>query len=378
MAVTFTTSLTETELVNSHNNNEVVFSSSLAGTELSATIDVDGTVFEIQPIDGEFFFNFKKPFITLFSSLYFNDNIEPLIIIATPSTLLYNYQEVDIDVDVTYTITLDAGGPDILAQTYMVLQSALELLDFTKGVDIFSLDFTVLSFPDLPSSFSFSAVYFEGYPFDVTIHTQTTGIRTMTHQETGQTLDLNFNRTVMRLFFSDGRSDVTISDFIAVLDNSMNTYVWDDPNSITMNIEKQEGNCDGIYLKWKISTGGWAYWLFDNVSEKISIGQSTGELNRNFQRYENSGFFNELGKESTTRYRAKTDFLRGKYRRLVTSIIDSPRVYFYAGERFVRAEAFNWVPVRFNSQQGLIKTRKNEFEPLEFEFELFFKETLTL
>lgn len=378
MAVIFDTALTTTELVNSHNNNEVVFRSSLAGNEVSASIDIDGSIFEVQPIGGVFFFNFKQAFIALFPTLFFNDNVEPFIVLGSPTTLLYSYTEIDNDVDVTYTITLDAGGPDIIMQTYMVVQSLLERLDFAKGVDIFSFDFNMLMIPDLPSAFNFSAVYFEGYPFDVTLFTEVTGIRTLTHLETGSTLDLNIIRMVMRLFFSDGRGDVTIDNFIPVLDNTTNTYVWDDPNNITMHIEKIEGNCNGVYLKWKINTGGWAYWLFDSTSEKLNVARSTGELNRDFARYENTGDFNELGKEATTRYRVKTDFLRGKYRRLVTSIVDSPRVYFYGGERFVKAETDSWIPVRLNSQQGLIKARKNEFDPLEFEFELFTKDTLTL
>lgn len=380
MAVVFDTSLPENEILNSHNNNEVIFNSDAAATELSATIAVAGIVdpFEIQPINGDFFFNFKPAFIRLFNELYFNDTIEPDIVAADPTSLLYDGSEIYMAVEVTYTITLDVGGPDVLIQNYIIVQSALDILDFAKGIDIFSFDFNLLSIPDERSNFSFSAVYFEGHPFDVTIHHDNPALQTLTHLETGSTLDLTFVDNITRLFFSDGSEDITINDYIPVLDNAMNTYIWDDPNSVTMNVEKIEGNCNGIYLKWKMTNGGWAYWLFDNLSETVGIGQSSGELNRNFQRYENSGFFNELGKESTVRYRVRTDFLRGKYRRLVTSILDSPRVYFYAGERYVRADAFNWIPFRLNTQQTLIKTRKNEFDPLEFEFELFFKDVLTL
>lgn len=378
MAVTFQTSLLEDRLLNSHNNNEVIFESDLAGTELSAEIDVDGTVFEIQPINGVFFFNFKKAFIALFPDLYFNDTIEPDIVLGDPDSLRYGYQEIRVDPEVTYTINLDVGGPDVLMQTYRVLQSALDLLDFAKGVDIFQYDFNIVGIPDDRNNFDFSAVYFEGYPFDVTIQCEIPGIRTLTHQQTLSTLDIDIHRQVVRLFFSDGNEDITINDYIPVLDNTINNYFFDDANQVTLNIEKTEGNCNGIYLKWKMTNGGWAYWLFDNVSEKVGIGISSGELNRNFQRYENTGFFNELGKESTTRYRVKTDFMRGKYRRLVTSILDSPRVYFYSGLRYTTAQNINWIPVRLNTQQALIKTRKNDFEPLEFEFELFTKDTLTL
>lgn len=382
MAVVFSTSLPTTDVLYSHSNNEVVFSSDAVGNEVRATIEINGITYEIQPINGEFFFNFKKPFISLFAGLNFVDDIEPDITGAGVATTRYDGSEItSFNTNVTYTIFLDAGGPDVLLQTYRVLQATEELTFFTSNlsennvIPLLPIDTTETSEAD--GTF-YSAVYFSGFPFDISFYSTITGNNSIDHIEDASSFIYNMAFRVTRMFFGDGDETDTLGDYIPVLENSFNTYRLNFVPPLYFRVEKTDIGCNGYYLKWKNSAGGWTYWFFENVREESVVSRSTGEIDRNFERYENTLFFNDLGKIANTRFKAKTDFMRGRYRRLVTSIFESPRIYMYFGERGTIGTLNEWIPVRLLTSGAVVEHRKNQFDALEIEFEMYKKDTLTL
>lgn len=376
MAITFSTSLSQTRVLNSHNNNEVVFTSNSAFTEVSATIEVGGSTFQIYPINNDFYFNFRDVFRSLFTD-GFQDTANPTIG-ATIASATVNGNSIWQEVNVDYTITLSNATTETTTQTYLVLQSVTSYDSISYDEDVFDANFNVLSLPVRNRLYEVDLVYFKGLPFDISFFSETAQNITFTNANNSDTVVVAMVEGVTRLFFCDGITDISDEGFLILETGETNIISGNDENNTTINLEVITPSCSGIYLKWKNNYGGWSYWYFDQTYNRINEARSLGEILRDVGSDGTSTFFDEIGKDKERIINCQTDFLKPEYRRLVASIFESPKVYMYMGDVFDPPFGRMWFPVKVRTNSVFEKQNKNQYDPIRLTIELPKEKTLTL
>ena len=377
MAITFSTSLSQTRVLNSHNNNEVVFTSNSAFTEVVATIEVGGSTFQIYPISNEFYFNFRDVFRSLFTD-GFQDTANPTIGGTIATATVNGTAAVWREVEVDYTITLSNNTTETTTQTYIVLQSVASYDSISYDEDVFSADFNVMSLPVRNGLYSYDFVYFKGLPFDISFFSETAQNVTFTNANNSDTVVVAMYEGVTRLFICDGITDISDEGFLILETDETNIISGDDENNVALNLEVVTSSCSGVYLKWKNNFGGWSYWLFDQTYSRTNELRSLGEILRDFGSLSTSTFFDEIGKDKERVIDCQTDFIKPQYRRLIASVFESPKVYMYMGDVFDRPFGRMWFPVRVRNNSVLEKPSKNQYDPIRLVVELPKEKTLTL
>ena len=90
--------------------------------------------------------------------------------------------------------------------------------------------------------------------------------------------------------------------------------------------------CEGIYLKWLNTQGGYSYELFSNAYTEDKIYKSLGEIQRHWRsRGSLSDNTYDLGRESKSQINIYKKISRLDMRE-VASLLDSPEVYMYTDD----------------------------------------------
>ena len=138
MALTFTTDISETVLLDSYVNNVVEFESDNVSQAFKCTINIDGSLFEITPNNNTFYFNFKSVFKSLIND-YFEDSINVELDSNDLTTFIKNMSQVTKEVTIDFIVDFINGTTESVSRSVTLLQSTSNFQDRKKR-EILKLD----------------------------------------------------------------------------------------------------------------------------------------------------------------------------------------------------------------------------------------------
>lgn len=119
-------------------------------------------------------------------------------------------------------------------------------------------------------------------------------------------------------------------------------------------------NCNGKYLKWLNSFGGFSYWLFESYYDTMITSKSIGNIpNCYTDRCNAVASVNDLGSKAQLKCTARTSIDISKYDEL-KDILTTPELYLYDNDKFVKVLNVT------KSKQIFKQTNKTDFFEIEF------------
>ena len=393
MAIVFEKQLTLTDLLFSYNNNTVTFKTNSGLTVSKATVSFNGLVFTLFPDPtNKFYFNFKYSISTLLNGTNnFSDasNLDIVTPIANAfKTRVLNdggtfeafdclvAQLYDLGVDpiidytdyifndfaVTYKIFFTNDTSETQTVTYNFLSAYVNTQDYKK------------LYPQYPFQVAGQYLlkpisYFKswlGYPFDITYYN---GLLNDLYFELNgeQFIFTNTNR-INRFVFSNGNE-------IVALQNGYNSITI---NSDEFYIEQISDACDGHYLKWLNSFGGWNYWLFNKGNDTLT----TKDLGTIFNDYEDVvdtiSPYVAIGKTSENNITIVQDNITHQEFLILNDILESPKVYLFTGLQNEVVQSNDWLEVTIKSGAFRVSNAREKMTNLNLTIELPANNTKTL
>lgn len=360
MAINFTKQLSESDILNSHNNNIVEFSSDNVLTAVKCTLNFGSVSFEITPDpEGNFSYNLKHAVKELINTNNFQDLITPDIeangyiyedtslykIISLEYTVAFNNETTESSTK-NYIFSKSVKQPDRYEET--IINSLQDLV----GIMIPFKDFSVKSY---------AATYFVGYPFDVSIYSNVSRTITVANRTNGMSYDILISKGVNRLFVSEGWSNFSFEDDLPLI-YGVNELEFQIGGSVyvTLILTKRESGC-GKYLKFYSNTGSYQYFLLDDIFTEDESTKIIDNLQGRHQSIEESvGIDRITGKTSRSVLNLFTEYLTTDEMNYLKPIINSPRVELYTRNQFEKQITTSWRSVvLIDGTFRVIDTKKN-------------------
>lgn len=379
MAITFFRNPSTSKFLNAFNNNIVQFRSVTTGlTPLSATISFGGSsVITLSPtffnVKYNFQYNFKELFKTLVNTNNFRDEIHGTSFFTAADTdltntpvptfeYIYPDNKVYRDVVITFKITFTNGNTEEATQQYRIMRSIVQMENYRAGLLNENNGDTSMLLPHTRSKRNeYHVTYWEGLPFDIPIYSGTNKSMNLTHEGNQQTVPINLRKGVNRFFISRGDTNLSYEN-IMPLNMGLNKLVFTytgpaEQDDIVVWVNKKEGVC-GPYLKWFNSLGGWSYHLFQE-KEISRRTKSVGEFSSN---YEDIGRTHEIsvnmGMRSSDVIRCYDVNLTDDEKKVINTILESPKIYRYLGLPTQRVAARSWLSTTLKTSSETIKEAK--------------------
>lgn len=390
MAIVFEKQLTLTDLLFSYNNNTVTFKSNSVLTISKATVSFAGLVFTLFPDPAnKFYFNFKYSISTLLNGTNnFSDqtNLDIVTPIANAfKTRVLNdggtfeafdcliAQITDLGVDpiidytnyifndfnVTYKIFFTNDTSETQVVTYNFLSAYVNTQDYKK------------LYPQYPFQVQGQYLlkpitYFKswlGYPFDITYYNGL--LNDLYFDVNGEQFIFTNKNRINRVIFSDGKTNYF---------NLQNSY-----NVINeFYIEQISDACNGHYLKWLNSFGGWNYWLFNKGNDTLT----TKDLGTIFNDYadvvDTISPYVAIGKTSENNIVVRQDNITPDEFLILNDILESPKVYLFTGLQNEVVQANDWLEVTIKSGAFRVSNAREKMTNLNLTIELPANNTKTL
>jgi len=361
MAVTFSKSISTTELLNAYNNNVVEFTSSAipGGESISkANINIGGSDFEITPISNVLRFNFREVVKVLINSNNHKDTIIPDEPIENDSDLKGSWL-------VTYTITFSDDTTEQTTKTYVFVKSVEQMANVSTRL----LTEQQLLTPNI-------LTFFNGYPFDLShysdgniVLTNTVSGYTETRTSTATNTDRiyffnNENAFELRVIKDGGTfeentcwTDRLGYNLLSVGLNTI-TIVGSTTETLTINLKDV---CDGTYLKWLNNKGGWSYWLFNQIHKEKTTVKTLDTFNVDFDSIGET-YTTELvtGRSATNSRDLTAKRLTNDEMLQIKDILVSPRIEMFNGSKGDLITASSWQTVMVKSASQIIDNTKRD------------------
>lgn len=350
MAVQITQSVPENKVLNAYNNNIAIFKTTdLNSPAIRATITVDGIPLSITPaVNGDFTYNFKQIFKIIINQNYFRDGITGSDVVDTGIAAYvledtFVYKEVQVD----YKIFLENGTEETTVKNYKIMRAVDQLEEHRRSLlNSNNTSFAILLPFTTKSSQHYHATYFQGLPFDIPLYSDSDRQVTITNVRTGNTASVNVKRGVNRVFVSNGNTNWSIEDILALPDglNELEFSFTGLPaqKRLTLYLTKTQKSC-GTYLKWFNQQGGWSYFLFNTHKENRSF-KSVGSFGQGFDRLEDTVEQNvNLGmtvQDSIRLFYAGADDIQKKN---INTLFESPKIYRLLISPFQNAQHNDWI-----------------------------------
>jgi hypothetical protein len=391
MAIVFEKNLSVTDLLFAYNNNNVTFKqSSTSLVAKKATVFFNNQLFTLFPDpNGKFYFNFKYSAPTFINDSNFADgscfNLAEQIattfqneVIADGGTfeafdcLVEQLEDLGIDpiidwtdniykeFEVTYKIFYTNNTEDTLIQYYDFLSAYVNYQDYKKLYPSFpyNADTTQMMLKPIPY-----LKYWNGYPFDFTWYDGTES--ELYFDVNGEQFYFQNSNRINRVIVSNGGSE-----FISLNAgyNTINEF----------QIEKITDICEGHYIKWLNSFGGWNYWLFNKGNDTLS----TKDLGTIFNDYndvvDTISPYVAIGKTSENNITVRQDNITQDEFLILNDILESPKVYLFTGVQNEVVQANDWLEVTIKSGAFRVSNAKEKMTNLNLTIELPANNTKTL
>ena len=340
MAIVFTKNPAVQNIQNAFNNVIVEFNSnapsSYSKCEIEVTYLSEVYDFVITPINGDFYFNLKQIASKIAKKNNFKDELTSVNFGLNPYDLYFL-------LSVQYTIFFDAGGTDVSTQNYNFYKSVMQINNPLPSIFNTTNVLDVVNYTDL--------TMFKGFPFDISIYTQSDVTikneilqteKTLTRVDSSNRLFLSnglyflgsFGTRVSSLsggfMVNNNCADVSQSGLLQVGANVLK--LSEGTTETVLNLDVKD-SC-GVYLRYFNNYGNYSYWLFENVSETDLKVQTKGTVNVDFEDI-NDTFVTELttGKLAQKFIKLSSKNLDRNKRKQLESLFTSPRVDLYLGKK---------------------------------------------
>jgi hypothetical protein len=229
MALIFNKDLGTSALLYSFNNNVVRFKSNTSGvTQTKATILTNGNTYTIYPDPaGDFYFNFKGIKSVELNVGNFAETINPDLAVS----LVYNWTPKTIlEETITFTVFLSNNTTETATRAVTWLNGYANLIDYKRNYPNLILDYSAFMLKPLPL-----LKYWPGLPFDFAFYANPASNFTLINNSAS--IDYTFTNTnkVPRLFFSDGRLDISIEDYVPLNEGFNSMTLTSGSTDITIN-----------------------------------------------------------------------------------------------------------------------------------------------
>lgn len=308
-----------------YNDSYLEFSSDLANNNKAEISLLPASLFPnpfvIYPdLDGNYLFNLKEVIKVIFNQNQFEDTNLDLSVWWKSITGLYLEKQIDIEV-------FNDSTSETTSATY----------EFQKGVkqvgqDIFDNEYQLLTHSI--NGIDHELTYFEGFPFSVDILKATLGadLKIVSLNTTDETTVFNPTATdSFRINIDRGDGDnFTTSNILPLITGQNKLEIYEnDVFKTNLYLTKKE-NCEGIYLKWFNSQGGFSHYLFDRFFINQIQGRTLEKvLNYDFANIEDStGFLNSTGKQAAETINVKARYEANEHE-VLKDIFKSPYVQMY-------------------------------------------------
>lgn len=395
MAILFDKQLSTSDFLFSYNNNTVTFkqsSTSLVATK--ATVFFNNMQFTLFPDpQKKFYFNFKQSISTMlngtnnFADTTNLDIVTPIAnafktrVINDGGTfeaydcLIAQLYDLGVDPVINYTLSI--------YKNYSVVYKIYYSNDTEDTQTVF---YNFLSayvnpqnykqlYPGFPyltdSLFILKPIpylkYWKGYPFDFTYCTSsTTSLEIQTPLEN---LSLNNPGLIVRVVVSNGIE-------LIELNNGYNGLLLN--GETNLQIEAINGQCEGHYIKWLNSFGGWNYWLFYKGNDTLT----TKDLGMIYNDYEDVvdtiSPYIAIGKTSENNITVQQELITENEMLILNDLLDSPKVYLFTGTPNEVVQPNDWLEVTIKSGSFRVVNSREKLNSLSLTIELPMNNTKTL
>ena len=366
--IIFTQDISVDKLLHAYNNNVIRFRSNNVGVSpITAVISLGSQTITIYPLpSGDFYFNFLEYITALIGIDKFVDDLQTNIDASDINSFTYagnGYLNFNVNILINFTnLTTDS-----ITRNLRFTASVEQLENYKKNVA--QTNANIVQLPLYPSTNnSYYAKYFEGYPFDISF-CQSTPIN-IKIENTTNLLDATFQQkgNVTRLFFSDGRVDESITDYLPIA-LGLNILKWDFKN-LFIHIDKVDVSC-GVYMKWFNNYNGYSYWLFPNYAKRDLNRSNIGTLNTDFSNIEDTyAPTTQLGVVAGERLVVNSDKLKDEEFNLLRTILTSPKVYFFTGQPFAQSGVMDWLEVEVTTTSTTTRNSKGQQNEVTLQFNL--------
>lgn len=374
MAINFIKDISETNLLFSHNNNIIQYYTDINLPILRSDITINGIVKQIypSPVLG-FYFNLKNIVSTLINTTNYTDDLQTDL----STSYTYDWQKgFYLNTDIEIKIVFENGSSDSITRDLHFILHSVNLVEYNKRFPLtVGLGNTILFQPLINGANNKSYFkYWQGYPFDIGIYkgldsVEITAITNLTNG-LGHDFPLAGVKGFERIVFSDGNANTTIENVLPFVvgfnelefDTGINTYF--------ATVEVEKGCPDGVYMKWLNSSGGYSYWLFKNTGIQRNY-DNIGFLNNDFENLEDTTSPQvSLGVNSNDNYIVYDEILREEQKDLISTMLDSPKVYLFTGTPFSQNNFNDWVEVKLSQGEFIIKNIRRDLYNIDVAFSL--------
>jgi hypothetical protein len=369
--IIFTQNISENNNLMAYNNNVVRFFSDSSQTVLNCTITIGSLVALIYPLpNGRFYFNFKDYITAQINTNNFFDDTNPVLNTSDINTFVYEGKSF-LNLNVQFTINFVNETNESTTKSLKWLVGVEQLETYKKNETQQGENIVLL--PLVPKTAnSYYAKYSDGFPFDVSFLSENDIELTNTNNLTSITFPRVAQHT--RVFFCDGDATETIADLITIA-SGMNVLSFEDK---FIRLESDQ-HCEGVYFKWLNNYGGYSYWLFPKFDQRTKSIRNVGEINTNFENVSDTfSQTSQLGNTATNRLLVSSDKLNEEQFNLLVTILTSPKVFLFTGERFSRASFNDWMEVRIATSNQLTRQYKGQSNEIILDVELPDDFTITL
>ncbi|WP_417368802.1 hypothetical protein [Flavobacterium beibuense] len=379
--IVFKTPIDTTRLRMAYNNDVLSFYDNFLIKPKYCDITLGETPIRLFPApDGTFFLNLKPYVTSLINTRNFEDTLSPSIGGINPSAYVKAFTSgTYLQKEIHFTIYFQNDTQTQASYNLTWLAGVNQHTDYYRRS---ITDYFPLAPSKSNSTQHFYLKYWEGYPFDITMHMPNTQYFTLKNNTTTLSTQMLTRGRVSRLVLSDGRTDETLENVLPLIEGHnelrFKASSTDSDNDTFITLEKIPYK-KGAYLKWLNSFGGYSYWLFENT---YSIDRSTkymGEIDNDYNNIDRSfGRSIQIGKESIDSYKITAELLSENERRIVEGILESPKVYFFTGKPLSQNNKNNWVEVTLKTGSARVKNPKQPLTNFTFDIELPQRYTISL
>ena len=371
MAIIFTTPLAGNKWLLTRNNRIVEFSSDYVEDPLFVKITIGSLPFiQIPPLpDNSFWFNFKE-YVSGLLVDYADDLDVSSLDGGDVNSFVFDWTKVYTSPLINFEITFTDDTTESTSVTPLFLLGAEQPIDFKQGRVIGSRLDLCLSPLKVGSTDRYYFKYWDGYPFDIGLITESASDFTLNNlTNAASTGNIVNNNVVSRLLISNGLNDIEpYVDFNEGYNDVQIASVDGDP--ILVDLQKVSDAC-GVYMKWLNKTGGYSYWLFNRFYTIDKGIQTLGSITNDFYNLEDTtSQSKQLGKDSADLWTLLSDNLSPDDMNIAKGILDSPKAYLFTGTAGQVNNFNDWLEVSVNTRSANIKQSRESRNELSLTIEL--------
>lgn len=377
MAIVFSKDIATNKLLAAYNNNIVRFSADSGLTALTAQITGLGIDTLLYPHpNGIFYFNFEEYITAEINTKNFADDLAYNLLGSDASTFTYDVSDgCYLEGTITFKINFTNATSETITRNLSFITAVNQLEDFKKNQILFTPNtISVLSPVINRTNNSTYLKYWEGYPFEFSFYNREYPVTpfSLKNNSNGLSYEFQSKGKVTSLFLSDGRTDVTLDNFLPLIigNNDIHFFINGINQKINLAIEKVDSEC-GVYIKFLNRYGRFNYWLMSKNHFRNRSSKYLSEIENDFDNLEDTlSPTIQTGKTGDETIKCAAERLTENEKLILEGIIDSPKIYMFIGERFSKSEINDWMEVRLKTTSFPVKEPNKKLYSFYIELDL--------